>query len=186
MRQLETEAAQMQLSETTHENAACGTRDHSRPSAPPMAKQQLHPLKAENEGAFMSLPAWSGSAADSRVSRRQSLPQHVRSRGFTSHDSPLRRSSSYGMEGVYEPEYHSQESRAQLSRNPSPLRRGSASAYSDVETDSGAVSREAPPRTRRNRQSTNSQRSDSVPGRRTPVCFCTFPGLALVRHTDCC
>ena len=170
VQQLETEAAQMQLAETNRDNAAHSSRENRHSLVPPAA-QQLHSSKSESEGVFMSLPAWSGSAADSRGSRRQSQPQHVRSKGFKSHDSPLRRSSSYGTEGIYEPEYRSQDSRGQLGRHPSPLRRGSASAYSDVEADSGSAAREVLPRMRRSRQTATSQQ-----GRRTPVCFATSPG----------
>ena len=168
MQQLETEAAQMQLAESTHDNGTCATRENSHASA---VAKQLHPSMSESEGRLMSLPGWSGSAADSRVSRRQSLPQHNRSMGFQSHESPLRRTSSYGVEGVYEPDYYSQDSRGHLSRNPSPLRRGSASAYSDAEADNSSVAREVPPRMRRNRQAATLQRSGSAQGRRTPVGF---------------
>ena len=188
VQQLEAEAAQMRLAEprAVHENVAFSTSEDSLSPSPPVAKQQLHPSKPQSAGLFMSLPAWSGSAADTRELRRQSQPQHTRGKGFMTHASPLRRSSSHGGEAPHEHDIRRQKSREQFrGRNTSPLRRGSAPASSDAEAGYSSAASDLLPCMRRSKQHRKpSQASGDGPGRRTPVLHSTVPSN--IRPTNGC
>ena len=171
MQQLEIEAAQMQITvpQASHNTPAHSTRGDSQSLGSPVT-MQLHPSTSYDGPTFVSLPARLGSAADTRISRRQSLPQDARGRGIEPHNNPLRRTSSHGMDGVHEHGYHSQEGREQLGRSPSNLRHSSASANSEAEADSSLAASRGLPRMRRRRQPPKpSQPSGITPGVRTPV-----------------